>query len=147
MYIHFTYNSIYFSLAMLTCQQDVPHINFMQISAVFIENKICFTISLPILHRSAQRRCIHPCFQGQRSLQYHYWINYMCPRYVMQILKMSFLWIHSITTIITNVSCDAFASVSVDFISTNASILTRIRGAVVHIYNNSMPVLYYILPL
>ena len=50
--------------AMLTSQQNVPRIVFIQISVAIIV--IVFTISQPVLQITNKIRCIDPFYEGQR---------------------------------------------------------------------------------
>ena len=51
---------------MLTSQQNVPRIVFMQISATIIEKSI-FTVSQPVLQITDKIRCIDPCYEGHAA--------------------------------------------------------------------------------
>ena len=50
---------------MLTSQQNVPRIVFIQISAAVIE-KLFFAISQPVLRITDKIRCIDPYYGSQR---------------------------------------------------------------------------------
>ena len=69
---------------MLSSQQHVPRIIFMQISAVFIETNKCFIISRSILQTSVQTHVFRV------KDHYNTILELMCPRYVIHILKTSF---------------------------------------------------------
>ena len=57
-----------------------------------LSKNLLLTISRPILYITALTRCPNPCFQVQRSLKDHSWINfnYVCSWQAMQLTKCQY---------------------------------------------------------